>query len=81
VELGPCIWTRRHIGIYLGHVAAFEPRPIPEALREHAPDDIRWWTLEELAESTEEFAPRRLPALVRAIGRTGHPERPIDAGD
>lgn len=92
VELGPCIWTRRHIGVFrgrpfdqrerilLGRVAAFEPRPSPEALREHVPDDIRWWTLDELAKSTEEFAPRRLLTLTLDIVRTGPPERPIDVG-
>lgn len=92
VELGPCIWTRRHIGVFrgrpfdqrerilLGRVAAFEPRPSPEALREHGPDDIRWWTLDELAKSTEEFAPRRLLTLTLDIVRTGPPERPIDVG-
>ena len=92
VELGSCIWTRRHIGmfrgrpfdqserIYLGRVAAFEPRPSPEALREHVPDDIRWWTLDELANATDDFAPRRLPALARDVVRAGPPEEPIDVG-
>ncbi len=93
VELGPCIWTRRHIGvlrgrpfdqserIYLGRVAAFEPRPTPMALREHCPDDLRWWTLDELADASDEFAPRRLPTLARDIAQAGPPERPIDVGD
>lgn len=92
IELGLCIWTRRHIGvfrgrpfdqserIYLGRVAAFEPRPSPEALREHGPDDIRWWTLDDLAKATDEFAPRRLPTLARHVVHIGPPERPIDVG-
>lgn len=92
VELGPCLWTRRHIGvfrgrpfdqserIYLGRVAAFEPCPSHEALREHGPDDIRWWTLDELAKSTEEFAPRRLLTLTLDIVNAGPPEDPIDVG-
>ena len=92
VDLGPHIWTRRHIGvihgrpfdqserIYLGRVASFEPRPSPEALREHGTDDIRWWTLTELAESTAEFAPRRLPALTREVIQSGPPAAPIDVG-
>lgn len=93
VELGPCIWTRRHIGvfrgrsfdqterIYLGRAAAFEPRPSPKALHEHGPEDIRWWALDELAEATDEFAPRRLPALAREVVHIGPPERPIDVGE
>jgi len=92
IELGPCIWHRRHIGtfrgrpfaqserIYLGRVAAFEPRPSPEALREHGPDDIRWWTLNELAEATDDFAPRRLPTLARDVAKAGPPDRPVDVG-
>ena len=92
VDLGPCIWTRRHIGvfrgrpfdqterIYLGRVQAFEPEPPASGVREHEPDDIRWWTLPELAESAEDFAPRRLATLVADIVRRGPPERPIDVG-
>lgn len=92
VELGPCIWTRRHIGtfrgrpfdqserIYLGRVAAFEPRPSPEALREHGHDDIRWWTLGELAETTDDVSPRRLATLAVEVVRRGPPPRPIDVG-
>lgn len=92
VELGACIWTRRHIGvfrgrpfdqrerIYLGRVASFEPRPSPMALREHGLHDLRWWTLDELADASDEFAPRRLPTLARDIVQAGPPERPIDVG-
>lgn len=92
VKLGPSIWTRHHIGVFggrpfdqsecinLGRFAAFEPRPSPEALHAHGPDDIRWWTLDELAEASVEFAPRRLPALARDIVRAGPPQRPIDVG-
>ncbi|MEP7081933.1 MAG: NUDIX domain-containing protein [Chloroflexota bacterium] len=91
-DLGPCVWTRRHVGvfrgvrfdqserIYLGRVAAFEPRPSAPALREHRPEDIRWWALDELLEEAAEFAPRLLPALVRDIIETGPPSRPIDVG-
>lgn len=93
IELGPCIWTRRHIGvfrgrpfdqserIYLGRVAAFEPRPSPQALREHEMEDIRWWPTDELLASREEFAPRRLPELVQQVIRDGPPAAPVDVGD
>jgi len=92
VELGPCVWTRRHAGvfrgqpfdqaerIYVGRVAAFEPRPSREALREHDLADIRWWTADELAVANSEFAPRRLPELVRDILDVGTPPAPIDVG-
>ncbi len=92
LELGPCIWTRRHVGvfrgrpfdqserIYLGRVAAFQPRPSPKALREHDPEDIRWWTTDQLATADDEFAPRRLPQLVERIIHTGPPAAPVDVG-
>lgn len=92
VGLRPCIWTRRHIGvfrgqpfdqserIYLARTAAFRPRPTPAALREHREEDIRWWTLEELTASGEEFAPRRLPELVGEIIDHGPPAAAIDVG-
>ena len=31
--------------------------------------EIRWWTLAELEASDEEFAPRRLPQLIRRAAR------------
>jgi 8-oxo-dGTP pyrophosphatase MutT (NUDIX family) len=92
IELGPCIWTRRHVGlfrgesfdqserIYLARTAAFRPRPTPAALREHGEADLRWWTLDELAVSAEEFAPRRLPELTGEIAERGAPSAPIDVG-
>jgi hypothetical protein len=49
-------------------------------LIEHEPHDIRWWTLDELDASAEEFAPRRLPRLVREIVRRGPPDAHVDAG-
>jgi 8-oxo-dGTP pyrophosphatase MutT (NUDIX family) len=93
IEIGPCIWTRRHVGvfrgrpfdqserIYLGRVPAFAPWPSPAALREHGLEDIRWWTVDELASSAEEFAPRRLPHLLNALLTEGPPAEPIDVGD
>jgi 8-oxo-dGTP pyrophosphatase MutT (NUDIX family) len=92
IDLGPCIWTRRHIGvfrgnafdqserIYLGRVTAFEPRPSPAALLEHGIEDIRWWTADQLGSAEAEFAPRRLPALVRGLLDDGPPNEPIDVG-
>lgn len=92
IELGPCIWIRRHVGvfrgdafdqserIYLGRVTAFEPRPSPTALLEHGTEDIRWWTADQLASADAEFAPRRLPVLVRGLLDDGPPSEPVDVG-
>jgi 8-oxo-dGTP pyrophosphatase MutT (NUDIX family) len=92
VELGPCIWTRRHAGvfrgrpfdqserIYLARVTAFEPpTPSPESLDEGF-DAIRWWTVAELMASSEETAPRNLADRVRTLLDDGPPSVPIDVG-
>ena len=42
---------------------------------------LRWWTLDELDAATDvDFAPRRLPALLRELLRDGSPVEPIDVG-
>jgi 8-oxo-dGTP pyrophosphatase MutT (NUDIX family) len=92
IELGPCIWTRRHVGvfrgnafdqserIYLGRVTAFDPQPSPGAFREHDPEDIRWWTTDEIATADATFSPTRLPILVRRLLEDGPPSQPVDVG-
>lgn len=40
----------------------------------------RWWTCPELSSATDDFAPRRLPALFSAVARGEYPETPIDCG-
>jgi hypothetical protein len=42
--------------------------------------DVRWWTLEELETFAGQFAPRRLPLLVRRLIQEGPPSEPIDVG-
>ncbi len=89
VELGPLVWTRRHRYVFGGKLfdqyerffvaRAFEQRTTPAK-----PDDYivasRWWTLAELQTSTEQFAPRRLPALIGDIIEARYPTCPIDCG-
>jgi ADP-ribose pyrophosphatase YjhB (NUDIX family) len=94
VELGPAIWVRddRLPGppgadpdydaqvetYYLVRVEAFdaEARVVPELYMKAA----RWWTLEELSETREIVAPRRLAELVAELLEDGPPASPIDAG-
>lgn len=93
LELGPCIWTRRHIGtfrgqpfdqverIYLARTHSFAARPRAAlSTPEHRADDIRWWTLEELEASREVFAPRDLPLRFRLLLDAGPPESPLSVG-
>lgn len=94
-DLGPCVWTRRHVipmlggrwdgqteRFYLIRTPTFEPRPqfSDEELRREYVTAIRWWRPDELMASTESFAPGRLPELVAALGRNEVPGEPIDAG-
>ena len=95
VEVGPLVWTRLHIVPFIGgqydgqheqyhlvRAPAFEPRPRLSWAQLNAEyvHELRWWTPDELAETTETFAPGRLPELVRQLVRHGPPDEPIDAG-
>ncbi len=91
-EFGPIVWTRRHSFPWSGRtieqretfrlvrVPRFDPRPEPAALEVEGVREVRWWTLDEVERSTEEFAPRRLGALVRELLAGGPPAEPLDAG-
>jgi G:T/U-mismatch repair DNA glycosylase/8-oxo-dGTP pyrophosphatase MutT (NUDIX family) len=91
-ELGPLIWWREHwfpeLGerwggqaerIYLVRTDAFEPAPRLDLAEENVLE-VRWWTLEELLASDAEFAPRRLPELLRELLAGGPPPEPLDVG-
>ena len=94
VELGPLVWTRTHVfalGVkwdgqtevyFLVRTPPFEPRPSHswEQLNAEGVTDIRWWTLDELEAAEALFAPRRLPALIRALLLHGPPSEPVDVG-
>ena len=95
VELGPVVWLRTHVvpmgdgrwdgqaeRFYLVRAPAFEPAPglSWDELRAEGMTDIRWWALDELEETTELLAPRRLPLLLRELLRDGPPAEPIDVG-
>ena len=88
--LSPCIWTRRHRYRHHGQdhdqyelfyaaigVPERDPRPVK-------PDTyvigFRWWNLEEIMESTAEFAPMRLAAFLRPILEGRLPATPVDVG-
>ena len=88
--LGPQLWIREHAfempahcgqreGCYLVRTAAFEPRPQVDPAIEGI-DQIRWWTREELAASTEVFAPTRMAAWFAALLDHGPPRVPVDVG-
>jgi ADP-ribose pyrophosphatase YjhB (NUDIX family) len=100
-ELGPHVWNREQVipmmtghdgqqdRIHLVRVDRFEPEPTIgwDALRAEHVHEIRWWSLDELAEVSADlrpgqvrFAPRRLATLVRDLLDFGPPPAPIDTG-
>jgi 8-oxo-dGTP pyrophosphatase MutT (NUDIX family) len=93
-ELGPCVWEREHVfewgerlvrqveRYFLVRVESPELAPhfTREQLESEDLHDIRWWSLDRLERSAEEFAPRRLASLLRDLLDSGPPCAPIDAG-
>ena len=93
VVLGPCVWLREHVfpwlgrrwlqqeRFYLARVANFEPvRDGLEAQEAETLGEHRWWTVEEIERSPEDFAPRRLASLLRALLAEGPPPEPLRIG-
>jgi probable phosphoglycerate mutase len=92
-SLGPLTWTRTHLfelgdwdgqieRYYLVRTEAFAPAPglTWTELNAEYVTDLRWWALEELETFAGQFAPRRLPLLVRRLIQQGLPSEPIDVG-
>jgi 8-oxo-dGTP pyrophosphatase MutT (NUDIX family) len=88
--LGPCVWHREHAfdmgaycgqreRIYLVRTPAFTPRPRVDLAAEHVVE-LRWWTREELAATTETLVPRRFAALFADLLDGGPGAASIDAG-
>jgi 8-oxo-dGTP pyrophosphatase MutT (NUDIX family) len=94
VEIGPVVWTRRHVFPWAGKTLdqserialvrspAFEPRPALTAaqLVEEGVHELRWWTFGELERSGANFAPRRIVRFLRQLLEEGPPAAPIDVG-
>ena len=91
--LGPWIWSREHVfrfegrlyrqieRYFIANVPAFEPRPRDLGTAEAGVfRGLRWWPIEELGSSAEEFAPADLPALVRQLVERGPPALPFRGG-
>ena len=75
-------WAGQSERIFLVRTEAFEPAPerTAEELAAEYVTGQRWWTVQELAESGEQFAPTRLPELVRDLVENGPPTEPVDVG-
>lgn len=89
-SLGPCVWVRHHRFQYLGqdhdqyerfYTAIGVPRRDPAPIK---PDSyvvgFRWWSMDEIASSTADFAPKRIATHLRPIIEGSLPSAPIDVG-
>lgn len=89
LSIGPWIWTRRHVFTWEGRrhdqyeryfVARTQERPLAPTKSDWYVVGHRWWRLDELERSDEEFAPRRLAILLPSILRGDYPDPAIDCG-
>jgi double-stranded uracil-DNA glycosylase len=90
-QLGPEIWTREHTfgwrgtilrqreRIWLVEIPQHEPEPRVDLAAELVAE-VRWWTPAELAATSEQLVPDRLPELLRELQDNGPPTKPIDVG-
>ncbi len=96
VELGPCIWKRRHVWqwsnkwiesdewFYLLRAPAFDAvATAPDEWEMQYVLGHRWWSLTEMAadRETETFVPRSLPELLPPILAGNVPHMPIQVGE
>jgi 8-oxo-dGTP pyrophosphatase MutT (NUDIX family) len=89
VRLLSCIWTRHHIYEWEGRAhnqfeVFFLARTNETAIRPPSSDSYvvgyRWWSLAELEESDESFAPTQIATLLPPILQGRLPSSPIECG-
>ena len=90
VTVGPCVWHRRHRHVWNGQNADqfekfFVARvPSQSKIAGMNPDsyvaEYRWWSVEEIAASNEDFAPRKAAHLLPPILEGRFPGEPFDCG-
>jgi len=89
LTLGPCVWYRRHRHQWNGKpadqyerffVAHTDSLVIAAKRQDHYIADHKWWTMDELRASQEEFAPRRIAEVLPPILDGNYPDEPIDCG-
>jgi 8-oxo-dGTP pyrophosphatase MutT (NUDIX family) len=89
IEIGPWVWTRRHIYMWEGsHCDQYERFFVARTEEQlvhpvHADSYVvghRWWDLQSIQNSTEEFAPRQLAQFIEPILQGRIPDSPFDCG-
>jgi 8-oxo-dGTP pyrophosphatase MutT (NUDIX family) len=92
-ELGPWIWSREHLlrwngrdirqreRFHLVRVDSLEPdRSANDEQEQRVIEEIRWWTLDEMARSGEAFSPDRLAELLVPLLAGRPPAEPLEIG-
>jgi 8-oxo-dGTP pyrophosphatase MutT (NUDIX family) len=92
-ELGPWVWSREHVLEWNRrairqrerfHLLRVEAHEVDRAGNDEQEleviEEIRWWTLDEITGSEEEFAPRRLALFLPALLDGELPVEPLDVG-
>jgi 8-oxo-dGTP pyrophosphatase MutT (NUDIX family) len=93
IPLGPCVWLREHVFNWNGRAYRQRERFYLVRVDAHVVDrsgndenelqvleEFRWWTLPELAASTETFAPSRIAFFLAPLLAGELPSYPIDVG-
>lgn len=92
VELGPVVWMREAVSMLAsGEMALFKEHYVVARCRGDEPsragwephendliDDIRWWSLTEIAATSDRIYPERFVELVGAIARGDYPTKPLE---
>lgn len=87
--IGPWVWARHHQYLWNRkphnqYERYFVARTEQAWIRPLAPDGYivgyRWWTVEAVRTSSEQFVPQRLPELVAELIEGRYPDPPIDCG-
>ena len=91
VTIGPCVWIRRHEHTWNGKPAdqyerffiARTDAPNADLIGKKLDNYIighRWWSLDELTKSEEDFAPRKISELLAPLLHGDLPDKPFDCG-
>lgn len=87
--LGPYVWFRRHKHIWNGKpfdqyerffVAFTSDSTYSPSNQDGYISKHKWWSLQELQSSSEEFAPMDIRNIISPILNGTYPESPIDCG-
>jgi 8-oxo-dGTP pyrophosphatase MutT (NUDIX family) len=89
LEIGPWVWTRHHQYEWNGEwcdqyerffVALTTSIQLAPEAEDYYVVEKRWWTLKEIQDASDMFAPRRLEKLLGPILKADYPTQPIDCG-